>query len=108
MAEDRTAVSQYPARLPVSVTNRSLRLRATKSPLDEVIAEALRGIQHSQVIVTKNSVTIWDDRFRYSHAARYYVPDDLWKLMERHASGLRVKPGEFELELIFARDRVPS
>lgn len=108
MAEDRPQVSRYPARLAVSVTNRSLRLRATKNPLDEVVTEALRGIPHTHFIATKDSVTIWDDRFRFAHAARYWVPDDLWKLMERHANGQRVKPGEFELELVFARDRYSS
>lgn len=104
MAEDTAQVSRYPAKLCVMITYRNLRFRAGKNPLDEAVAEALHGIHYREFIVSADAVTIWDDRFQFAHAARYFIPDDLWKLVSRHSSGSRVKPGVFELDLVFARD----
>jgi hypothetical protein len=96
----------YPEILDIEVSWHSLKGGRTVSPLKNAIEKALdkAGSPYARVVVGTDSVWVY-----YSHPdahdARYYIPDDAWKFVARHAAGRRVKPGVFRLKAIYRKPR---
>lgn len=97
-----------PAELEVAVTARHLALGRRgdrgRSPLTLAVRDALAeaGIPFTAAVAREHDVVIWRSH-PTAHDARYWIPDDGWKLAARHAAGLRVKPCTVILPSVYRR-----
>jgi hypothetical protein len=98
----------FPQQLEVPVTRQHLNKGRRAGYQDSALTFAVRdvlvglGLPFTDISATEHSIRIYSSHSR-SWDARYYVPDDAWKLVARHQAGRRVKPAVFTLEAVYRR-----
>jgi len=95
----------FPDPLVIHLTAKHLRVRAKKNPLEQAVKDALKkaGVER-KVITTEHSIRVMRVQNAKGHAARYFIPDALWRVIDRHSRGQPVHPGRFTLETIYVED----
>ena len=97
---------KFPQDLEVIITSAHLARPAKTDIIELAVAEALAraGLAYERILVRTDDLIVYIRKpgvIVDVNAARYLIPDDLWKAKARHSAGRRVKPGSFTLNAIY-------